>query len=153
MKMPDKIGAISTRQHINILLNSYQQCFAEKLIENDNNALQAIWEADFVLLSHGIQQDPIFNFANPSAMALFELDFHSFIQLPSKYSAEPVSQTEREQLLAQVTKHGCIKNYTGIRVSSSGKRFYIENAKVWNLYDDAGDYYGQAATFRNWRYL
>lgn len=58
---------------------------------------------------------------------------------------------EREQraaFLAEVTANGYISNYRGIRISASGRRFYIKDAVVWNIVDETGQYCGQAATFR-----
>ena len=53
-------------------------------------------------------------------------------------------------MLAQVTEHGFIDNYAGIRISKSGRRFRISNAIVWNLVTDKGERCGQAATFDRW---
>jgi hypothetical protein len=46
-----------------------------------------------------------------------------------------------------------VDNYSGIRISASGRRFRIENATVWNLADAGGRIHGQAATFHHWTYL
>lgn len=153
MKIPEYVGNKTLQQHINILLNSYQQCFAEPLINNEQDPLMAICNAAFVVVSHGTEADPIFNFANQTALQLFELDYSAFTQLPSRHSAESISQIERDKLLAEVSEKGGISNYTGVRISASGKRFYIKNSKVWNLYDETGAYYGQAASFNSWEYI
>jgi hypothetical protein len=50
-----------------------------------------------------------------------------------------------------VTANGYIDHYEGIRISSSGKRFKISNAVVWNLTDKNQNYKGQAAWFEQWR--
>ena len=156
MKIPKNIGSKKAEEHVEILLRSYERFFAESLVSNSNdpsNALKELWSADFVVVSHGIEIDPIFNFGNKTALGLFELSFLDFSQLPSRKSAENISQIERNKLMAEVTKSGCIKNYTGVRISSTGKRFFIENAKVWNLYDENSAYYGQAAMFKSWKNL
>ena len=72
--------------------------------------------------------------------------------LPSRLSAEPVNQAERERLLALVTQNGYIDNYAGVRISSTGKRCMIKNAVVWNLVDN-GIYKGQAACFTEWELI
>ena len=77
------------------------------------------------MLSHNTKAEPIFNYANAKALELFELSWEEFITLPSRLSAESVNQEERATLLAQVTAHGFIDNYQGIRISSTGKRFKI----------------------------
>lgn len=55
--------------------------------------------------------------------------------------------------MAAVQAHGFIDDYSGIRISASGKRFMIERATVWNVFDADGILHGQAATFIDWRDL
>ena len=50
-------------------------------------------------------------------------------------------------LLQEVTTHGFISEYSGIRIAADGRRFRIRGALVWNVYDDRGDAAGQAAMF------
>lgn len=150
------IGSKSVDEHVAILLASYEKFFSEPLlpaIDDRSRTLNELWSADFVVVSHGVGMDPIFNFGNQMALDLFELSFQQFTKLPSRKSAEVMLQAERDKLLAEVTEHGCIRNYTGVRISSTGKRFFIENARVWNLYDQNSEYYGQAAMFTSWSYL
>lgn len=142
--------------HGEILSRSYKELVGDDLIETETkttNKIEAIWQAPFAVVSHGIEEDPIFNFGNKIALELFELEFNEFINLPSRRSAEEIDQSERKRLLAEVTKHGFISNYSGIRISASGKRFLIEDAIVWNLSDMKGKYCGQAAKINNWTYL
>jgi hypothetical protein len=54
-------------------------------------------------------------------------------------------------MLQQATLHGYINNYSGVRISSNGKKFKIDRAIIWNLADSTGNYCGQAATFANWQ--
>jgi hypothetical protein len=56
-------------------------------------------------------------------------------------------------LLATVTRQGYIDNFPGVHVSKIGRRFLIEQAAVWNLLDESGFHYGQAATFSAWRFI
>jgi hypothetical protein len=97
------------------------------------------------LLSHGLEDDPIFNFGNQTALSLFEYNWDAFTQLPSRLSAKPIDQVERQRLLDAVSQHGYIDNYAGIRIAASGREFLIENAVVWNVIDKNGSYCGQAA--------
>lgn len=151
-EIPSQIGTKAAQDHISILARNYQSYFHQPILPGicDDQLLDAIWQGDFVVLSHGIGDDPVFNFANLCAQKLFEMDYSTITQLPSRKSAGPSTQQERDHLLAQVTRKGCIDDYRGIRVSASGKQFYIEQAKVWNLADGAGNYYGQAAMFHSW---
>ena len=84
------------------------------------------------------------------ALALFELDFAAFTTLPSRFSAEPLAREERAALLERVSRFGFIDDYAGVRISSTGKRFRIRRATVWNLVDADGTHRGQAATFSAW---
>jgi hypothetical protein len=52
-----------------------------------------------------------------------------------------------------VQQFGFIDDYSGIRISKGGKRFWIRNATVWNLIDANGARVGQAARFDRWDYL
>jgi len=81
------------------------------------------------------------------------MDWAAFTKLPSRLSAEAPIRAERDALLQRVTEHGYIDDYSGVRISSSGKRFLIEQATVWNLMDGEGAYCGQAAMFGVWRML
>jgi hypothetical protein len=120
---------------------------------NPTELAQQLYEVPFVLLSHGTQPDPIFNYANLTAQRLWEMDWEQFTQLPSRLSAEAVAVAERQAMLAEAKRKGYISNYNGIRISRTGKRFIIKNAILWNIYDSTGTYQGQAAMFKDWEYL
>jgi hypothetical protein len=114
---------------------------------------QQLFEANFVVVSHGTQADPIFNYGNQAALALWEFDWDSFTQLPSRRSAEPVSQAERDRLLATAQSQGYSRDYRGIRISRSGRRFWIEDVVLWTVLDERQQPCGQAATFSSWRFV
>lgn len=118
-----------------------------------STAARQLYYAPFVLLSHGREKDPIINYANKTAQELFEMKWHQLVQLPSRLSAETVEQEERDALLQRVHENGYIDDYSGVRISSSGKRFLIDHATIWTLQDSDGRYYGQAAMFSNWKNL
>lgn len=111
---------------------------------------RGLYEADFVLLSHGPGADPRFTYANLAAQALFGYPWAAFVGLPSRLSAEPAARGERERLLQRVAEHGFIDDYSGVRVGRTGQRFTIRRAVVWNLHDPQGVRCGQAACFRAW---
>lgn len=151
--LPQDIGEKRAHEHIAILAKCFQAYFAAPLFADSTDETEILanaWQAGFVLLSHGIGDDPIFNFANIAAQQLFEMDYLALTRLPSRKSAGSSTQAERDKLLAEVSSKGCIDDYSGIRVSASGKQFFIERAKVWNLADEDGNYYGQAAMFNSW---
>jgi len=94
---------------------------------------------------------PRFIYANEAAQRCFEYDWDGMTALHSRLSAEHPNRAERDSLLESVRLHGFATGYRGLRISSSGKRFWIENVTVWNLVDSEGIYRGQAATYRSWR--
>lgn len=112
-----------------------------------------LFQHNSVILAHNTADDPVFVFANRTAMRLWEYSWDEIIGLPSRFTAEPDLRPDRHLLLEQVREFGFIDNYSGVRVSKSGKRFLIERATVWNLVDDAGVRIGQAATFDHWSQL
>jgi N-carbamoylputrescine amidase len=68
--------------------------------------------------------------------------------MPSRLTAEAPDREERARLLAEVTAKGFIDHYSGVRVSSSGRRFRIEGAVVWNLIDQQGHLSGTGRDLR-----
>lgn len=143
-------------EHAQRLLDSYRRRVGRELIDRAGTAAEQarrLFEAPFVVLSHGTEADPILNYGNRVAMELWETDFETLRATPSRLTAEPVHRDERARLLERVTRDGYIDDYTGVRVSTTGKRFFIERATVWNVVDEAGRRVGQAATFAAWRHL
>jgi len=143
-------------KHVLDIRNSYRQLLLKELIpdiHSDKQFARQLFYAPFALVTHGTASDPVFNYANLKALELFELSWEDFIHLPSRLSAEPVNQAERDRLLAEVTEKGYIDHYEGVRISSTGKRFLIRNAVVWNLMDKNQCYKGQAARFDQWEFL
>lgn len=141
--------------HVSLILSSFLRATGKHLIDPKlaEDSCRALFEAEFCVLSHSDDADPIFNYGNQAALALFEMSWDQLISLPSRLSAEPQLREERERLLVEVAQKGYIDNYKGIRVSSSGKRFMVENSVVWNLVDDAGKRHGQAAVLYRWKAL
>lgn len=138
-------------QHTQRLIKSYHHWVGKPLINTLDS--QALFEAPFVVVSHGTQSDPIFNYANHQALTLWEMDWETFTQTPSRKSAEPISQEERSRLLAEGKAKGYISDYRGVRISSQGKRFWIENVILWTVLDESNQPCGQAATFSSWKFI
>lgn len=116
-----------------------------------------IWLLKFTMLhlvvSHGTETDPIFNYANATAQQLWKMDWSKFRQLPSRLSAEYVEESKREAFIKNAKEKGVISNYSGIRITSTGRRFEIKNVILFNLIDESGEYKGQSAVFSSWKFL
>jgi hypothetical protein len=114
---------------------------------------EKIFHAPFVLVSHGTEADPVLNYGNQTALALWEMSWAELTHTPSRLTAEAPNRAERTKLLEAVMAHGFIDHYSGIRISKTGRRFRIAQATVWNLLSAAGQPGGQAAMFAQWEFL
>ena len=112
-----------------------------------------IFEAPYVLVAHNATSDPVFQYANKKGLELFEMSWDEFTRLYSKYSAEPQNRKARELLLNEVLLKGYADNYSGIRISKTGRRFQINAATVWNIMDESNAKKGQAALFSDYAYI
>ena len=136
-----------------VLLNSFKRLLGRELIErsgDDADEAARIFHAKFAVLSHGTEADPVLDYGNRYTLDLWEMPPETFIQTPSRLTAEPIARAAREILLEQTRRQGYLTGYQGVRISATGRRFYIENVTIWNLFDDRGAPAGQAATFGHW---
>lgn len=114
---------------------------------------EQLFHTPFVVVSHGTETDPVLNYGNAAALALWEMTWDEFTRTPSRLTAEAPNREERARLLKIVSEHGFIDDYSGVRISRSGRRFRIERATVWNLISETGAPHGQAARFSRWEFL
>ncbi len=138
------------------LLRTYHQWTGVHLIEPCGDTrveARMLFEAPFAVISGGAEGDQILNYGNKTAMNLWQMDWETLTRTPSRLTAEPMHRDERAEFLRRVRERGFIDDYSGIRISSTGRRFRIGQATVWNVTDALGDYAGQAATFSNWELL
>ncbi|MDY7013251.1 MAG: MEKHLA domain-containing protein [Cyanobacteriota bacterium] len=145
------------QHHTQRLLSSFQHWIGRKLLDRDRRSpeeiAQALFEAPFVVVSHGTESDPIFNYGNRKALELWELSWDEFTQMPSRQTAEPPAREERQRLIAEAAARGFVENISGIRISSTGRRFSITNVTLWNVLDAKNRYCGQAAIYSQWQFL
>jgi hypothetical protein len=140
--------------HIQHVLKSYQRCWGRPLLQTaatpEATAIAA-FTAPFVLLSHGTEASPILNYGNQMALDLWEMSWAELTATPSRQTAEADQQPDRDRFLRQVEAQGYAEGYRGRRVSKTGRRFWIEDALLWNVVDESGARIGQAATFAQWQ--
>lgn len=146
---PPSDGAQDGR--LRLLVDSYRRLTGRELVPagcRDAEALrQAVWDAPCAIVAHGTEADPVFFYGNRYALRCFEMDLEAFVKLPSRLSAAPLAREARHALLETVSRQGYVDDYSGMRVSASGRCFRITGGTVWNLTDEAGTCHGQAATF------
>ena len=139
-----------------LLLDSYRHWIGKDLIERTTSKKQQarrLFETSIVVVSHGVELDPILNYGNQTALDLWEMPWEHFIKTPSRLTAEPDDRTERARMLERAKLYGYFDGYRGIRISSTGRRFLVEQALIWNIIDSAGTPVGQAATFSQWSHV
>ena len=141
------------------ILDSYQRLVGKALMTHQTGTERPIakqiarelYEAPFAVLAHNTADDPIFIYGNQTALGLWEVDLLTLLAMPSRQSAETGVQPQRGEMLQRGLERGYIEDYGGVRISSTGRRFRIEGATIWNVFDESGkERIGQAATFSNW---
>lgn len=146
--------------HSQLLLASYFHWVKRPLLPdlnpetmNPEAIAQALFLAPFVVVSHGTEADPIFNYGNNKALELWELTWDELTAMPSRKTVAADEEQNRETLIQSGRSQGYIDHYAGIRRTSTGKRFRIEDVILWNVVDSQGHYHGQAATFCHYEFL
>lgn len=139
---------------VNNIVNSYQVLLGESLIEvSALDTAIALFEFPLPVVAHNTAPDPLFIFANRAALSWFEMTWEEFVGMPSRFSAEPDNRATRQEMLDRVARHGYIDDYSGIRISASGKRFAISDSVIWNFNDEQSNKVGQAACLGRLEYL
>jgi MEKHLA domain len=134
-----------------LLTRSYRELLRVPLVEHGQGPRWLYSEAPFAVLAHNTEPDPKFIYANKTAQRCFEYSWDEFVQTRSRFSAEALERPERDRLLARVAQYGFVTDYKGVRISKTGRQFWIEEGTLWQLVDAQGALRGQAAVFRSWR--
>ncbi len=85
-------------KHVQRLLRSFHHWTGRSLLDAEGtpaDTAQKLFEAPFVIVSHGTQPDPILNYGNRKALELWEMNWEQFTQTPSRCTAEPIERQER----------------------------------------------------------
>lgn len=133
-----------------LLIASFRDVTGRNLVDRAADSRWLYDAAPFAVLAHDRSDDPRFIYANRTAQDCFGYSWNEFVGMPSRLSAQAPEREERQRFLESVSANGFIDNYRGLRIAKSGRRFWIEDATVWQLQRD-GEYLGQAAVFRRWK--
>jgi hypothetical protein len=147
MSLPASYCVPATSARIALIAESFSRLLGRALVPAGDDPVTALWTAPQAIVAHGTEPDPIFFFGNRVALELFETTPEQFTAMPSRLSAEAPLRAEREAFLARVARDGFVADYSGVRISATGRRFTIRDGVVWNLVDVDGAIQGQAATF------
>jgi PAS domain-containing protein len=138
------------RAFFELITGSYARLLGTALIPDEADPRWLYEHAPFAVVAHNTDLDPRFVYANKAAQACFEYTWDEFVGLPSRLSAEAPNRIERAAILEKVARDGFVRDYQGVRISKSGRRFRIDDGVVWQLIDADGVSRGQAAMFSSW---
>jgi len=146
------------------LISSYRAGFGEPLIAglpgdaSGEQWAQALHAAPMAVLAHdGSPLDrgdgPRLIYANRAALTLWDRSWAEMVGMPSQFTAEPTERASRLTALAAAQQQTAFSGYSGIRINRHGRRFQINNARLWTLENPGGQACGQAACFSSWWWL
>lgn len=140
------------------LLQSHQWAFQRPLIASARQqplrlSCQELFACGFPVLAHDGGPDPKLTYANAAALGLWDAPWDDLVGLPSRLTAPTAEQAERSLALNKAKSEDAIEGYSGIRISRKGRRFMIQNARIWTLWDEQQQAFGQAASFSNWWWM
>lgn len=146
---------VAIQQQSYWIARSYTQILGQPLlaipVEQPSQTLAlALYQAPFAILSHDIVEtihgrDNMYNYANQAALQLFQRSWAEQLSLPSSKSAESSSQPQqtRNNWLARCLVQGHVQ-FDCERVTGNGGKVALRNIVLFNVFDDAGIYRGQA---------
>jgi len=141
------------------ILEGHRQAFGRPLLagcgaaRDAGQSAQELFAAPMAVLAHDGAADPRLIYANRAALLLWCRRWDEMVGLPSRLTAEPGERQQRAAALVQARRQEALQGYAGIRIDSRGRRFRIENARLWSLRDGQGYPCGQAAAFARWWWL
>ena len=146
------------------LISSYRAGFGQPLVSglpsdaSGEQWAQALFAAPIVVAAHdGSPLDqgdgPRLIYANRAALTLWDRSWAEMVGMPSQLTAEPAERSSRQNALSAAQKQTVSSGYRGIRINRHGRRFQINNARLWTLLGPTGEFLGQAACFSSWWWL
>ena len=139
-------------EHVLLLLKNLQRWTGCDLIQQYGFSLdklgEQVFNADFYLLSHDRTADPILTYGNRQVLSQWEVSWAELTAMHSRETAKPIDRSARAAMMERVKVDNYLQGYSGVRISKTGKEFTISDGIVWNVFRDNGDFYGQAAWFR-----
>jgi hypothetical protein len=103
----------------------------------------------FAVLSHGAQDDPVYNYFNRAALLTFRYPEAAAYRTPSRYSAP--DGDERDVKRAREVREALRQDVTeipdAVRQAHGRDLIRIRGIVLWNVYDESGARVGQTAVF------
>lgn len=99
------------------------------------------------VLSHGVQDDPLYNYFNKGALSAFGFPEETVYGMTSKHCAPDYIRKKRQQLVDATVSENVKYLQDQIRQRNTGELFLIPLIILWNVYDHTGVRIGQTALF------
>ncbi len=102
--------------HVQCLLNSHRHWTGRELLVRSGDPAAdaaALFDAPFILVSHGTEANPILNYGNRAALNLWAMTWEQLTRMPSRETAEPMHRDERETFMARVRRDGFLTGLHG----------------------------------------
>ncbi len=151
--------SLETQALIQNLLISHQRAFSQPLLQGNlgtdskRTAAQELFISPIVVLAHDNNSDPLLTYANSRALRLWGHNWASMVGMPSRLTAEESERGERASALKQAHQVDGFRDYSGIRINRNGRRFMINKARIWSIWDANNEKRGQAAAFSSWWWI
>ena len=142
-----------------VIQRSHQRAFGRGLLpghlttDQSRTAVQSLFSCSDPVLAHNGNQDPTLIYANAAALLLWRRRWNAMVGMPSRLTAPEQERRERAQALGSSKKVDAFEGYRGIRMDREGRKFVIDNARIWTLWDEQGERCGQAASFARWWWI
>jgi hypothetical protein len=107
----------------------------------------------FAVLSHGVQDDPVYNYFNRAALLTFRYPESVVYRTPSRYSAPDGEErnVKRAQEVREALHQDLKEIPDAVRQTYSKDLIRIRDIVLWNVYDESGQRVGQTAVFNRTR--
>jgi len=107
----------------------------------------------YILITHGTEENPIFNFGNQAALSAFYRSWESLTAMASAQSVvlRSIDEEMRIELMRKVTTENYVEGASGIRIRGDGTFIKLIDAVVWNCFNEDGTVIGQAAFFDRYK--
>ena len=141
------------------ILTSHEKAFGYKLFKHENTTnsnqinSKKLFSLNKIVLSHDNTNDPLINYSNALALKLWDKTWAEMIGMPSRLTAPKNEQKKRARVIKDALLKDFSIGYDGIRVSGKGVLFRIKNVRIWKIWDENSNEYGQAATFSDWDWV
>lgn len=145
------------REHLLVLLENLQQFAGVDLVReyrlSSDRLGEEIFDANFYLLSHNCDADPILNYGNRRVLELWEISWAELTKMHSRETAKSSDRASRSAIMQQMAAQNYVSGYSGVRVSKTGREFRILDVTIWNVFTRDRQPYGQAAWFKTYEWI